>query len=91
MCRHDAVHISGACVIDYEEEWNAGIDLQKLQSYDDLPMFLNARMVAGILGVSPGSAYELMHDEKFPSLRIGNRWVVPKEHFITWVEANLGK
>ena len=53
------------------------------KSYDDLPMFLNARMVAGILGVSPGSAYELMHDEKFPSLRIGNRWVVPKEHFIT--------
>ena len=61
------------------------------KSYDDLPMFLNAKMVAGILGVSPGSAYELMHDEKFPSLRIGNRRVVPKEHFITWVEANLGK
>ena len=48
------------------------------KSYDDLPMFLNAKMVAGILGVSPGSAYELMHDENFPSLRIGNRWVVPK-------------
>lgn len=61
------------------------------KSYDDLPMFLNARMVAGILGVSPGSAYELMHDEKFPSLRIGNRWVVPKERFIIWVEANVGK
>ena len=61
------------------------------KSYDDLPMFLNAKMVAGILGVSPGSAYELMHDENFPSLRIGNRWVVPKEHFIVWVEPNVGR
>lgn len=61
------------------------------KSYDDLPMFLNAKMVAGILGVSPGSAYELMHDNGFPSLRIGNRWVVPKDRFIVWVEANIGK
>lgn len=61
------------------------------KSYDDLPMFLNAKMVAGILGISPGSAYELMHDENFPSLRIGNRWVVPKERFIIWVEAHFRK
>lgn len=54
-------------------------------------MFLNAQMVAGILGVSQASAYELMHETGFPSLRIGNRLVVPKERFITWVDANLGK
>lgn len=53
------------------------------QSYDELPMFLNAKMVAGILGVSQASAYELMHETGFPSLRIGNRLVVPKERFVT--------
>ncbi len=29
--------------------------------YDDLPLFLNAATVAKVLGVSPSSAYELMH------------------------------
>lgn len=55
------------------------------QSYDELPLFLNAEMVAQVLGVSPSSAYELMHEPGFPVLRIGSRMVVPKEQFIQWV------
>ncbi len=58
----------------------------KYRSYDDLPLFLNAEMVSGVLGVSPSSGYELMHEEGFPTLRIGSRMVVPKEKFIQWVE-----
>ena len=30
------------------------------RSYDELPLFLNAKMVAQVLGVSPSSGYELM-------------------------------
>ncbi len=56
------------------------------QSYDDLPLFLNAELVAKVLGVSPSSGYELMHPSGFPVLRVGNRMVVPKEKFIQWVE-----
>ena len=56
------------------------------KSYDDLPLFLNAELVAKVLGVSPSSSYELMHEPGFPTLRIGNRMVVPKEKFIRWVE-----
>ncbi len=56
------------------------------KSYDDLPLFLNAEMVAKVLGVSPSSGYELMHEEGFPTLRVGSRMVVPKEKFIQWVE-----
>ena len=55
------------------------------QSYDELPLFLNSETVAKVLGVSPSSAYELMHEPGFPMLRIGNRMVVPKEQFIQWV------
>ena len=33
------------------------------KNYDDLPLFLNAAMVAQVLGVAPSSAYELMHEE----------------------------
>lgn len=60
----------------------------KYKSYDDLPLFLNAEMVAQVLGVAPSSAYELMHEPEFPTLRIGNRMVVPKEKFVQWVETN---
>ena len=55
------------------------------KSYDDLPLFLNSEMGAQVLGVSPSSAYELMHEPGFPVLRIGSRMVVPKEQFIQWV------
>ena len=58
------------------------------KSYDELPLFLNAEIVAGTLGISPSSGYELMHQQDFPALRIGNRIVVPKERFIQWVERN---
>ena len=43
------------------------------KTYDDLPLFFNAEMVAKVLGVSPSSGYELMHEPGFPVLRIGNR------------------
>lgn len=58
----------------------------KYNSYDDLPLFLNAESVAKVLGVSPSSGYELMHEAGFPTLRVGSRMVVPKEKFIQWVE-----
>ena len=58
------------------------------KSYDDLPLFLNAEMTARVLGVSPSSAYELMHEPDFPVLRVGSRMVVPKEQFIQWVNAH---
>ena len=62
--------------------------MSSCKSYDDLPLFLNAEMVAAVLGVAPSSAYELMHEPEFPTLRIGNRMVVPKEKFVQWVETN---
>ena len=60
------------------------------KSYDELPLFLNAETVAKVLGVSPSSGYELMHEPDFPALRIGNRIVIPKEAFIRWVEDHTG-
>lgn len=59
-------------------------------NYDELPLFLNAEMVAKALGISISSAYELMHEMNFPALRVGSRIVVPKEKFCQWVEAQTG-
>ena len=58
--------------------------------YEDLPLFLNAATVAKVLGVSPSSGYELMHEPGFPVLRVGSRMVVPKEKFRQWVDAQAG-
>ena len=60
----------------------------QFRDYSELPLFLNATMVAKVLGVSPSSSYELMHEPDFPVLKVGNRMVVPKENFIHWVEEN---
>ncbi len=60
------------------------------KSYEELPLFLNAETVTKVLGVSPSSGYELMHEQGFPSLRIGNRILIPKDAFIRWVEAHTG-
>ncbi len=60
------------------------------QSYDDLPLFLNANLVAQVLGVSISTAYEVMHEPSFPTLCVGSRMVVPKEKFIQWVEEQSG-
>ena len=60
------------------------------KSYEELPLFLNAKMVGQVLGITPSSVYELMHESSFPVLKIGSRMVVPKEKFIEWVERNTG-
>jgi predicted DNA-binding transcriptional regulator AlpA len=58
------------------------------KSYSELPLFLNAKLVAQVLGISPSSGYELLHQQDFPTLKIGSRIVVPKEEFIQWVKRN---
>ena len=59
-------------------------------SYDELPLFLSAKNVAELLGVSISSAYELMQERGFPVLKIGSCKVVPKEKFRDWVESFTG-
>lgn len=39
--------------------------LSQYKSYDELPLFLNSELVAKVLGVSPSSGYELMHERTF--------------------------
>ena len=60
------------------------------KNYDELPLFLNAKTVAEVLGIAPSSAYELMHEKDFPVLKVGNRLLVEKSKFIEWVERNTG-
>lgn len=60
------------------------------KNYEELPLFLNAKTLAEVLGVAPSSAYELIHEKCFPVLKVGNRLLVEKSKFIEWVERNTG-
>lgn len=64
--------------------------MSEYKNYDELPLFLNAEMVAKVLGVSPSSGYELMHESDSPVLKVGSRMVAPKEKFVQWVEQHTG-
>ena len=56
-------------------------------SYDELPLLLNVKQLADLLGVSDSSVYELIQEDDFPSLRIGKRIVIPKEELREWITA----
>lgn len=58
------------------------------KSFEDLPLMLNVQMVASILGISRTKSYELVSSKGFPSLKLGNRIVVPKDQFIEWIRQN---
>ena len=60
------------------------------KNYDELPLMLNVVQVAAVLGISRAGAYELVHSEGFPTLKIGSRIVVPKVKFCRWVDAQTG-
>ena len=61
------------------------------KNYEDLPLFLNAELLAKVLGVAVSSAYELMHEKGFPSVRIGKRFIVPREDLKRWMDEQVAK
>lgn len=55
-------------------------------SLDQLPITLSALEVARFLGISRAGAYNLLRSKGFPTLRIGNRMIVPKDKLLTWMD-----
>ena len=56
------------------------------KSFDELPLSLNMTEVAGVLGISVSSAYELARMDSFPSFRVGNRILVTRDAFKEWLD-----
>ncbi|MGN1026582.1 MAG: helix-turn-helix domain-containing protein [Faecousia sp.] len=63
------------------------------KEYDELPLMLRADEVAMVLGISKANAYLLMHSKNFPTIVIGKRMMVQRDHFICWVnqQSNVSK
>ena len=62
---------------------------QLYTTLDDLPVMLNANQVASVLGISLAGAYNLMHRKGFPTLKIGQRMIVPKKNLAEWIGRHL--
>ena len=60
-------------------------------SNDQLPCMLNADKIAKYLEISRAGAYELMHSEGFPLIRIGKRMIVPRDKFLEWVDEQTAR
>ncbi|MCI6640751.1 MAG: helix-turn-helix domain-containing protein [Pygmaiobacter massiliensis] len=55
--------------------------------YDELPLVLDARNVADILGISLSMAYRLFDRDDFPTIRTGmRRKLVSREAFFDWLK-----
>ena len=61
------------------------------KNYDELPLTLNVVQVAAVLGISRAGAYELVHSEGFPALKIGSRILVTKDKLREWIDANTAQ
>ena len=65
--------------------------MNRITSFDQLPITLRAEDVAEILGVSRANAYVNMHSNGFPKMQIGKRIMVTKDNFRAWMENQTTK
>lgn len=65
--------------------------MKAITNFDELPVVLNAKHVAKVLGISEGKAYNLCHSKEFPTTKVGSRLLVGKKAFIKWIEESAGK
>ena len=55
---------------------------------DDLPIFLRPSTVSNVLGLSLSRSTDLLKEKGCPSIRVGNRILVPKGEFFSWLAEN---
>lgn len=53
---------------------------------EEYPLYLKAKHISTILGISTRKAYEIMEHKGFPLTRIGRCKRVKREAFFTWLE-----
>ena len=53
---------------------------------DDRAVYTVAE-VARLLSLSRGGTYELVRSGEIPAVRLGRRWVIPKERFHAWLDS----
>ena len=63
------------------------MDRVAFRKVEELPLVLTPMDIAAVLGISRNTAYELIHGEDFPILRVGKQYRVSRKRFLTWLES----
>jgi excisionase family DNA binding protein len=56
-----------------------------------LPLVLKAADVQRILGISRVKVYELLHQQGFPTLRVGRSLRIPRDAFLKWMDTETSR
>lgn len=65
------------------------IEMRKPVSLDELPDFCSLEEFSQVFRVSRATAYRMAAKGKIPSLRIGRRVIVSKEHLMRWLDQSI--
>jgi len=52
----------------------------------ELPDVMSVQQLGQFLGVHANGVYELVHQQSFPSIQIGRKFVIPKAGLVKWLE-----
>lgn len=53
---------------------------------DDAPDFFGPVVLGRILGVNANGAYALVHDDTFPKIVVGKKYIISKAGLMRWLE-----
>jgi len=62
------------------------MSISTVTNWDELPVLLTIRHIIEVTGVSRDTAFRLVHQRGFPSVRVGKQIRVPKAAFQRWLE-----
>jgi len=60
---------------------------KEYKSPDDLPAMLKVKDCASFLGVNVNKMYSIFKRDDFHSIKLSGRYMITKEHFISWINA----
>ncbi|MBV4445338.1 helix-turn-helix domain-containing protein [Clostridium tyrobutyricum] len=57
------------------------------QEFKNLPIMMTVKDIKDVLKIGTNSAYDLIHQKKFPILKLSERkFRIPKDEFVKWVK-----
>lgn len=52
---------------------------------------LTVKETASALGVCADLVYDMLHQGRIPHIRVGKRYLVPRQELVAWLEQEAGK
>ncbi|MFV0518479.1 MAG: helix-turn-helix domain-containing protein [Aminipila sp.] len=56
------------------------------KNFADLPIHLTVKDIKNVFGIGQAQAYELVHSEGFPALKVGGTIRTPKDLLFAWIK-----